>query len=281
MPLINLDPTDPAAAAEAAAAIRALPQGTPVVVLIHGYRYAPDVAGHCPRETLYARTGWPGQLAISDALVIGFCWNARGTIWHAWSAAERAGVALAGLMAAGGRPIDVVAHSLGARVALIAAGLAPAGTAGRLILLAAAAFRGEAQAVLSTPGGRAIETFNVTSRENDIFDLLLEGCIRDRSGPALGSGLGEWRRNWLDIRIDRAEVRAALGLLGFQIPGPGRAACHWSGYLRPGLFPFYAALIRDRALLPLPLLASLLPDETPAQTDRRWRGLPQVGRRAI
>lgn len=283
MPLIRIDASDRDGAARAAAAARGLADGRPVVALIHGYRYAPGLAGHCPDEGLYAPEGWPGQLGLDEALVIGFGWNARGTIWQAWDAAARAGGALAGVMAAvrevSGRPVDVLAHSLGARVALTAAGLAAPGAAGRMILLAAAAFRGEAQAVLATPGGQAAEIFNVTSRENDLFDRLLATFIRDRRGPALGAGLGEWRRNWVDIGIDRADVRAALNLLGFAVPAPARRVCHWSGYTRAGLLPFYAALIRDRAQLPLPLIAALLPDPEEAVPVRL--PVPVLGRRAV
>jgi hypothetical protein len=281
MPTLILDAGDPGAPRAAAAAAARLPAGAPVVALLHGYRYAPGRRGHCPGESLYAEDGWPARLALGEALCIGFCWNARGTIWQAWRASAQAGAALARVMAAAGRPVDAVAHSLGARVALVAAGLAPAGAAGRLILLAAAAFRGEAQAVLSTPGGAAAEIFNVTSRENDVFDALLAAAIRRRPGPALGAGLGEWRRNWVDIAIDDAETRAALGRLGFPIPAPKRAVCHWSGYLRPGLFPFYAELLRERALLPLPLIAAMLPEPGPAPGYAGRPALSAVGGRVL
>lgn len=271
MPTLFLDAADGEAPERAAEAVASLPPTAPVVALLHGYRYAPGRPGHCPRESLYAADGWPRRLALDQALLIGFGWNAHGTIWQAWEASARAGAALAAVMQAVGRPVDAVAHSLGARVALLAAGQAPAGTAGRLILLAAAAFRGEAQAALATPGGAAAEFFNVTSRENDLFDALLTGALPGRGRP-LGRGLGEWRRNWVDIAIDRAGTRAALGMLGFPIPTPDRRFCHWSGYLRPGLFPFYSALLRERALLPLPLLAGLLPEL--ADADPRLVPLP-------
>lgn len=284
--LIQVDADDPAAAQRSAAAAAYLPPGAPVVAMVHGYRYAPGIPGHCPRESLYGPGGWPAHLDLGGGLAIGFAWPARGSIWQAWAASARAGGALARLMAAvaaTGRPVDVIGHSLGARVALTAAGLAPAGAAGRLILLAGAAFRGEAQAVLSTPGGQAAEVVNVTSRENDLFDLALAGCIRRRTGPPLGRGLGEGRRNWVDLAIDRAAVRAALGLLGHPVGAPERTVCHWSGYLRPGLFPFYAALLRERAALPLPLLAGLVAENAQdevglARPDWTGASLRGIGR---
>lgn len=274
MSLLLLDSTDPAAPERAAEAAIRLPRGAPVVALVHGYRYGPGIPGLCPRESLYAADGWPGRLQLGeDALVIGFGWDSRGSIWQAWSAAARAGAQLARLLAALDRPVDALAHSLGARVALTATALAPAGRAGRLILLAAAAFRGDAQAVLSTPGGAAAEIFNVTSRENALYDSLLATAIRPRQGPPLGAGLGEWRRNWLDIAIDSAATRSALARLGFPIPAPDRRFCHWSSYTRRGLFPFYRALLAERQTLPLQLIAGLLPDSDPPGTDRLGPGL--------
>jgi hypothetical protein len=276
MPIVILDAADADAPARAADAASALAPGTPVVALVHGYRYAPGRTGSCPGESLYADGGWPRRLALREALLVGVSWNARGTIWQAWDSAARAGARLAEVMAAVGRPVDAVAHSLGARVALAAAAQAPAGSAGRLILLAAAAFRGEARAALATPGGAAAEIINVTSRENDLFDALLVAAMPWRGRP-LGRGLGEGRRNWVDVAIDRAATRAALGRLGYPIATPERRFCHRSGYLRRGLFPFYADLLRDRALLPLPLVAGMLADPADAADQAvappplRWR----------
>jgi hypothetical protein len=107
--------------------------------------------------------------------------------------------------------------------------------------------------------------FNVTSRENDLFDALLMAAMPGRGLP-LGRGLGAPGRNWIDIPIDRAATRSALAGLGFPIPTPDRRFCHWSGYLRPGLFPLYAALLADRAALPLRLLSGLLAE--PCEPDR-------------
>jgi hypothetical protein len=109
---------------------------------------------------------------------------------------------------------------------------------------------------------------------------MLGACIPGARGPALGAGLGERRRNWIDLGIDRAEVRAALNQLGFAVPGPARRVCHWSGYLRPGLLPFYAALLRHRAELPLALIGALLPDAAAGRPRRSRLALPSFGRRA-
>ena len=273
MTLLQIDAADPGAPARAAAAAARAPQDAPVVVMIHGYRYAPGRRGRCPSESLFApQGGWPAALRLvgaGDGLAIGLGWNACGSIWTSWRAAEAAGAALARILAAlPDRRVDLIGHSLGARVALRATALVPAGRVGRMILIAAAAFQGEAQAVLATPGGAAAEVVNVIARSNDLFDLALAACLRSRQGAPLGAGLGEIRRNWIDLEIDDPEARGALAVLGHPVAAPDRVVCHWAGYLRPGLLPFYAALIRDRGALPLPLIAGLLPD------PRRRAGRP-------
>jgi pimeloyl-ACP methyl ester carboxylesterase len=270
------------------AAINALPPGAPVVIMVHGLRFSPRLALHSVHEHIFSDApstncwkaiSWPKHLGFGrnpdagEGLAIAIGWHARSTVWSAWEESVNATKVVAELIAKiqtlREGPIDLIGHSLGARIVLRATGLALRGSIGRVILLSAAAFRGEAEAVLVSPAGRHAEFFNITSRENDLFDLLLELAIRRRKGPALGQGLGEIRRNWLDIEIDNAETRHALSILGFRIPEPVRAICHWSGYLRPGLFPLYSALIRNRNELPIGLLANLLPE-----TSRpRWSWL--------
>jgi hypothetical protein len=144
-------------------------------------------------------------------------------------------------------PVQVVGHSLGARVALSAFPHLPAGAIGRALLLAAAETRAGAEAALATPAGRGAEIVNVCSRENTVFDLLFRAAIHPHRplARALGAGLGRVDARWLDLRIDDAATRAHLAGRGFRIPPPGPRVCHWSAYLRPGLFPLYRALLRE------------------------------------
>jgi pimeloyl-ACP methyl ester carboxylesterase len=201
--------------------------------------------------------------------VVGFGWHGTGTIWAAQASAARAGSALAALVRTAGRPVDVVAHSLGARVALAAIAELPAGAISRAILISGAELRSRAAAVLATPGGRAGEIVNVCSRENDLFDALYESFVAPHRpfDRAIGAGLGTTVPNWLDLQLDAAEVRRGLGRLGFDIPAPDRRVCHWSGYLRSGTWPLYRALIEDR--LPLAALRRVLPDGL----EPRWARL--------
>ncbi|MBV0913987.1 lipase family protein [Anianabacter salinae] len=273
-----------------AAALAALPPGAPVVVMIHGFKFSPfrhetsphrHILSMAPRRACWKALSWPRHLGFGrgdghEGLAIALGWDGSGDIWQAWHRAGIAGAALARLLRmiachrAG--PVDIMAHSLGARVALTALSASGAGAVGRVVLLSAAAFTHEAQAALDTPAGRSAEVVNVTSRENDVFDALFEGFVGGfRLGRTIGSGLRNAPRNWVDLQIDKDRTREGLAALGFRIPAPKTRVCHWSSYLRPGLFPLYRALIRDRAALPLGLLRQIAPAQDP-----RWSRLIPV-----
>ena len=248
MALLHIDAADPAAPAAAAAAAAAIAAGRagggddPRLSLCAG------PAGLCPTESLYARPPTPppaGRRRWAFAAV------RRQKGWRSASAGMRAarsgrpgGAAAraggrAGAGAGGGRARRAPArstssaHSLGARVALTAAGLAAPGAVGRMILLAAAVFRGEAQAVLATAGGQAAEVVNVTSRENDLFDLALERCIRGQQRPGAGRrpGRDAAATGWTS-RSTMPRCAAALGhprlpgrAAGARRSATGRAIC--------------------------------------------------------
>lgn len=274
-----------------------LPPGAPVVVLIHGYRFSPTISKCDPHRHILAispqagsrkAVSWPrhlgfGRGAVDEGLCIAFGWHARGTFWRAWDSAACAAVALADLVRRIGRlragPVDILSHSLGARVALCALGDLPGGSIGRVVLLSAAEYGGHARAALNSPAGCRAEVINVTSRENDPFDSLIECLIRPpvRGDRALGSGLGKLAGNWLDVQADCARTREVLGDLGYRIPPPAGRICHWSAYLRPGLFRFYRELIRDRDLLPLQGLRDVLPgSQTPRWSRLLGRPRPEL-----
>jgi hypothetical protein len=257
-----------------------LPEDAPVVAMVHGWRYAPGLVADCPHRTILGLDpqgtnrhviSWPRHLALdgTHGLAIGLGWHARCGLWTAHRRASQAGLALAEIASlvariSPGRPLHVIGHSLGARVALNALAHARPGHFGRLILLAAAETRAGAEAALASPAGRAAEIVNVASRENDLFDALYEWGVHLGLRTSVGQGLGRPAGNWRDLWIDQPGTRAALADLGFPLPPPSARICHWSPYLRPGIFALYRALLDGR------LSPAALPLCRPA---RRWSRL--------
>ncbi len=301
MPLLQIDatPDGPCLHGDAQPILprlcRALDRPGPVIVMTHGYKYAPGHGRSCPHDHILSLSpatrswkakSWPRGLGFgagdpAEGLAVGFGWSGRGTIWTAYRQAQAAGHCLARLVemirqVAPDRPVHLVAHSLGARVALGALAQLDAGAVGRVLLLSGAEFGSTARAALDSPAGRAAEIISVTTRENDLFDFLLERLIAppapgDRS---LAQALPR-RRNTLTVQLDHPDTPAALRQAGFDVaPGRARLYCHWSTYLRDGLFDFYRALLRDPACHGLPRLRALLPDSP----DPRWSHLlPRPG----
>ncbi|MFP4328234.1 MAG: alpha/beta fold hydrolase [Paracoccaceae bacterium] len=290
MPLLQVDLWETGALSGADEAARRAAEGRgPVIVMIHGYKFRPGDPRHCPHRHILALApagsgrralSWPRALGFgrddpAEGLGIAFGWPARGTIWCAYRRAELAGRRLAGLVAtlraaAPHRPVHLIGHSLGARVALQALPHLPEGAVTRAILLAAAEYAGRAETALAAPAGRAAELVNVTSRENDLFDFLLERLVAPgRAGDRmLGHGLAP-RRNLLTLQLDDPRTLAALAARGYRVAPPSSRICHWSGYLRPGVFALYADLMRRPEMLTLPALRAALP----AEPAPRWSRL--------
>ena len=283
---------------------RLAPQA-PVVVLIPGYKFSPHARATIPHEHILSLSppkdcwkaiSWPRHLGFgrgprAEGLCIAFGWEARGSIWRAWNTATKASLALAQLVdlieSIRPGPIDLISHSLGARVALGSFRHLPAHSYGRAVLLSAAEYQSTARAALHTECGRSAEVFNITSRENDLFDWIIEWLVRGpcRGDQALGSGLGQQMPNWLDIQVDDRATRWALQEFGYRIPRPDSRVSHWSAYLRPGLFAFYRDLIRARHDLPLACLRHVLPQQNAPRWSRLLRrpdwSLPFLGRSSM
>jgi hypothetical protein len=252
-----------------AAMVVGLAPQAPIVVMLHGFRFSPEIEVHDPHRHILSMTpdrscwkavSWPRHLGLTGdrGLALGFGWHARGSIWQAHARAAQAGARLARLIealrqVAPGRPIHIFAHSLGARL--------PAGAVDRIILIAAAAFRSETKRVMKSPAGRSVEVINVLGRENRLFDLLLRAALPLR-GPTLGSGL-HGHLNWLDLPLDQPAVLSRLAAMGHRILPARVAICHWSSYMRPGVFGLYRTLLLRPAELPI---AHLRQQVTPSAT---------------
>ena len=258
------------------AALAGLPRGAPIVVMIHGFRFSPADPAHDPHRHIlslepeaacWKAVSWPRHLGLGGdrGLAIGFGWEARGLIWGAHRRAARAGLRLARLLRllaemAPDRPLHLFAHSLGARVALQGLARVEAGTVQRVILISAAVFRAEAARLARASGARTAEIVNVTGRENTLFDLLLRAALPHR-GATLGRG-GPDLPGWIDLPMARAPD------LGHRLAPARVRVCHWSGYLRPGIWSLYRALILRPTETPLPWVRARL-DSTEAKTSRK------------
>jgi pimeloyl-ACP methyl ester carboxylesterase len=259
--IVNWTGTGTTGVGDALAAAAALPLGGHMTVMIHGYRFSPEVPAQSPHRHILSLTprsdcwkaiSWPRHLHLdrhNAAIGVAFGWPAIGRLGPVAARAFGAGDALADLLArvTAARPdvhINLLAHSLGARVALRALRQAPAHSVHRAILLAAAEYRPLAQDALNSPAGRTATVINSRSSENLPFDLAFRAAVPAPHLTALPLSAGlPGHPNWIDLSIDCAVTRAGLRDLGHTISPPVTRFCHWSGYLRPGLFPLYRRLL--------------------------------------
>ncbi len=262
-----------------APALAALAPRAPVVVLVHGYKFSPERAADDPHCTLYAarpaegswkEPSWPVGLGFDpdDAeagLCLGFGWDAvephlasllatgRSGFARVYDRAGETGLRFADLLRrlavlAPERTVDLLAHSLGARVALAAlphVEVAP----GRMLLLGAAEFGARArEALAACRAPRKPAVYNVTSRANDAYDLAFETFAprRNWGERALGLGLRTPPPCWLDLQLDRADVTDWINAQGVALRPAEARLCHWSFYTRPGAFEVYQAILRRR-----------------------------------
>lgn len=246
-----------------------VPAGAPVIVMVHGYRFAPSDPAHDPfRTILSTRRGaagkrsvpWPRHLGFGrgdpgEGLALAFGWEARGAFWRAHAEAPTAGLALARVIeevraALPRRPVHVVAHSLGARVALAAMRALPMGALDRVILMAPAEHRGPARAAMASPCGRGAEVVCVRPAENLAIDAAIQLLV-PRPDLTLGMGGLPGLGRWLDLDPCDPRMRALARRLGHRIAGDRVRVCHHSSFARPGLLRLYRAILRER----LPLAA--------------------------
>ncbi|WP_417807925.1 alpha/beta hydrolase [Thioclava sp.] len=286
MPLFNINACEdipPDLLAQA----KALPEGAPIVVMVHGYGYSPTDPRRDPHAHIFAlepsydlntALSWPRALGLGgqnpvEGIAVGFGWESSGRLARIYDMAEIAAQRLARLTTrlalVSGRPVGIIAHSMGCRVALRALRHLHEGRVSRMVLLAAAEFQSRAEEAMTSPAGRACEILNVTTRENDIFDLLMELGVGRGRERCIGNGLTRPLRNWLDLQIDAPEVIATLCNIGYPVGVADRRVSHFSCYMREGLFDLYRTVLRAPDRLPLPYLAQALPQ---AQAPR-WSRL--------
>ncbi|MEP2783815.1 MAG: alpha/beta hydrolase [Pseudoruegeria sp.] len=279
--------------------ILATSSGGPIIVMIHGYKFSPFAVKHDPHRHILAAhpdqdsfkaISWPKHLGglsqtQDEALCIAFGWPARGSIWSAYREATIAGGALSKLISMlkdqTKRPIDVIAHSLGARVFLEATRIALESSVERAVLMTGAELRQQTLLALQSEAGKSVQVLNIISRENDLYDWMLETALDplNLQSRSLGHGLEGQVPNWLDLQLDHPDVIAGLGRIGFPISTSNRRICHWSSYLRPGAFPLYRAFFSERTRVSLDNLRPQLPQTlTPRWSRLMAVRLPQLPR---
>lgn len=256
----------------------------PVIIMTHGFSYRMHDPAHCPHNLMFSLApkthpkrvkSWPRALGLdnTDRLSIAFGWNAHGTFWSArWRALE-AGQALARIVTRlkqenPHRPVHFIGHSLGVELALEALHHLEAGHLNRIISLTGAAYRARVLEVLATHAGTAAEFINVTARENDLFDFLFERIIAPPVPRDCAIGHGIAAPNAVTIQLDCADSLNALAALGVSIKASDRRVCHWSSYMRPGVFTLYDRLLSADSPLSLAVLQNALPDQTAARWSR-------------
>lgn len=282
------------------------PAASPIVFLIHGFLFDPhpptggyrDRRRHPHRLILSAApnaqraprrlSSWPIAMGFragttDDGLAVGVGWPSlpigrdglafgAGLFRRAYDEAALAAATLSrairiAALARPGAPVEILAHSLGARVALLALRQAAAGgfahRIGRVLLLNPAEYRAEAALAARAVAGSGPQVVNVISRENDLFDALLQVFGPCAAQPLGAAGLSGEFSDWLDLQLDHP--RTLHWLAGRGVAPRRRRICHWSSYTRPGLFAFYSKLLRDRETI-----ARLEAAGAPRDLEHRW-----------
>jgi pimeloyl-ACP methyl ester carboxylesterase len=255
---------------------RALKDDGPITVMLHGYKFQPNSAQYCPHAHIFApidaactkAVSWPDRLGFlsqsaNSGVGIAFGWHARGSLKQALRSAVRASFALVTLIQilrreAPHRRVNLVAHSMGAYLALQTMHRLSTGDVGRIIFLNGAVFRPCVATALRTDAGKTAELFNIVSSENTFYDILFERLLGRPGSHDRSIGRGFDAPNALTIRLDDKATLAHLSALGHDIAPPSRWVCHWSPYLREGAMSFYGDLLRNPSAFTLQALQAQL-----------------------
>jgi hypothetical protein len=248
------------------------------IVMVHGFEHDPASTGRDnPHVELYPK--WRGTILPPGRPGFGFGWYSlpAGLSWprsiweawrhgraltyrRAWDLAWDAGNVLATTLARLGGPVDLIAHSLGTRVALRAIRADPALPIRRVLLLNGAEYAETAFATAAN-AGRHLRFYNVVVPADDVLGKL------GRAAPGFGGGfigrVGLGGRsspegngapdNWCDLELDRPAFRAWAAAQGWHhVAGdnPNGIGDHWHSYENPGNWPLYKKILAGGDLDP-------------------------------
>lgn len=258
-----------------------------IVIMIHGYQFDHRQSAHCPHATMFNpnpvawdfRTrSWPDELKAHDtqSVAIGFSWPSRGKLKDAYDTAAQAGVALADLIkqlraAYPDVAIQLMSHSLGARVALCAFPLLQAGDVTRALFLFPSEYKQAAEQALKTDLGKSAEILCVASTENYIFEQLF--YWKQLAGAQAGPPFGRYQpdqSNVVTLWIDRPDVIADLNARGIDIGPREKRICHWSAYTRRGIFNLYGRWLLVPQSLPIHIVRRIAISDTGSTGAPDW-----------
>ncbi|MEO9898401.1 MAG: alpha/beta hydrolase [Paracoccaceae bacterium] len=257
----------------------------PIIIMIHGYKYDPSVTLRDPHTSIFAMRAcanqtngalWPQHLGFGignpkEGLAIAFGWRAKGTIWQAQQSARATAHCLERVIrtlndVSPNRPIHIIAHSMGSEVVFETIKRLPADSVERVVILTGASYVSHAMGAMQSPAGMTCELFNVTSRENDLFDFVFERLVPPVSLTDHVMGLGVTLPNVANLQLDCDQTLSLLANFGAKISASESRVCHWSGYTRPGAMEFFAQIMRCPEKSPMTVMKALLPKDT----DPRW-----------
>ena len=232
-----------------------LPRADRVVVMVNGFDFDPTEGGDDnPHKTLFK--DWNKRLSDAEAgawQCFGFGWYSaelepqswlggvfRGH-WNpyrwSWELAHQAGGILAEAIDTHMRScpdskVCIMAHSMGARVALGALRQLDCGRVWRTLLLNGSEY---SQTAKTIAGHTACKVLNIVVEADDVLDKLgsvfaPEAFIKAVVGQ---KGLLDPPKNWLDFRLDDEETRTWAERKGYKNlrgDNPDRIADHWYSY---------------------------------------------------
>lgn len=214
-------------------------------IMVHGYRFSPWDDRHNPHLELFPSwRAWAGRDAF------GFGWYSAGGClaparawlsgrWNsyrfAWDCAAEAGAVLARLIGDQGPQVQIVAHSLGARVALKALRCLRPRRVDRLLLIAGAEY---SQAALATAIYAQTPTLSLACKHDLVLERLGQLCAPDAFLDAVvgfaGLDLDRRPRCWRDLWLDDPLVHGWGTTRGWDLQCDlSRVGDHWH-YQHPG-----------------------------------------------
>ena len=272
-----------------------LPSTRKIIIMINGFDYDPtEHSDDNPHQTLFREWGERVQtLAGDDWECFGFGWYSAelepsswlgGLIRGYWNpyrwgwelAGQAAGIlakAIQSRLDGSNAEICIIAHSLGARVALSALAQLPSDSVMRVLLLNGSSYSQSSKVIATYTDSHVL---NVIVKADDVLNKLgsvfaPEAFIEAVVGQ---SGIENPPVNWLDICLDDPDVQARATACGYDnIRGdnPNNIADHWYSYTHADNWPLFCDFLGGtRSLSDLCDIASPTSRPAPLSKKGKW-----------